>query len=169
MPGRSVLLRLTVNDRELELAVAPSRTLLEVLRYDLDLVGTKQGCDEGECGACTVQLDGEPVLSCLTLAVQAQDRQVRTVEWLGADGARPHPLLDAFEGTHAVQCGFCTPGILMSAERLLRDAGGPVDRGQVAEALSGHLCRCTGYKKILDAVVEASEASHAPAEGEGER
>lgn len=158
MRARSVLVRLTVNGRPVEVAVAPSRTLLEVLRYDLDLIGTKQGCDQGECGACTVQLDGEPVLSCLTLAVQASDRHVRTAEGLGGEDERSGALLDAFERVSAVQCGFCTPGILMSAERLLRDAAGPLSREQVSEALSGHLCRCTGYRKILDAVVEASEA-----------
>lgn len=158
MRPRSVLVRLTVNGRPVEVAVAPSRTLLEALRYELDLVGTKQGCDEGDCGACTVQLDGEPVLSCLTLAVQADGRRVGTVEGLGAGGPRAQALLDAFERASAVQCGFCTPGILMSADRLLRDAPAEVSREQVSEALSGHLCRCTGYRKILDAVVEASDA-----------
>lgn len=155
-PG-SVLLRTRVNGQSVEVAVQPHHTLLEVLRYQLDLIGSKQGCDKGDCGACTVQIDGEPQLACLTLAVHAHEREVRTVEGLGlgqADGA--HPLQDAFDRYDAAQCGFCTPGILMSAEALLRRVGREVSDAEVREALAGNLCRCTGYTKIIDAVVDAS-------------
>lgn len=151
---------MVVNGRPVEVAAPPHHTLLEVLREQLDLIGTKQGCDKGDCGACTVQLDGEPVLSCLTLAVQAEGREVTTVEAL-ADPA-PHPLLTAFADWNAAQCGFCTPGILMQAEALVRKSGRPVSRAEAAAALSGNLCRCTGYTKILDAVVDASEKLTAP-------
>ena len=131
--------------------------LLEVLRYQLDLIGSKQGCDKGDCGACTVQLDGVPVLGCLTLARHAEGREVTTVEGLGFNEAGCHPLQDAFDRYDAAQCGFCTPGILMSAEALVRRKARPVSKQEVAEALAGNLCRCTGYTKILDAVVDASE------------
>jgi len=151
----SVLISMVVNGRPVEVAAPPHHTLLEVLRERLDLIGTKQGCDKGDCAACTVQLDGRPVLSCLTLAVQADGREVTTVE--GLDGPTPHPLPVAFADWNAAQCGFCTPGILMQAEHLVREAGRPVTRGEVAEALAGNLCRCTGYEKILAAVVDASE------------
>lgn len=156
---------MVVNGRPVDVAAPPHHTLLEVLREQLDLIGTKQGCDKGDCGACTVQLDGEPVLSCLTLAVQAQGREVTTVE--GLDGPTPHPLLLAFADWNAAQCGFCTPGILMQAEALVRESGRPITRREVQEALSGNLCRCTGYTKILDAVLDASEQLNASAtEGE---
>lgn len=153
------LLRLRVNEKREELAAPAHWTLLEVLRYRLDLIGSKQGCDKGDCGACTVQIDGRPVLACLTLAAKAEGREVTTVEGLGFRGgaAGCHPLQDAFDRYDAAQCGFCTPGILMSAEALLRGAQRPVTRDEVREALAGNLCRCTGYTKILDAVVDASE------------
>jgi aerobic-type carbon monoxide dehydrogenase small subunit (CoxS/CutS family) len=150
------LVSLTVNGQPHELAVKPHHTLLEVLRYQLDLVGSKQGCDKGDCGACTVQIDGQPRLSCITLAVQAEGRAVTTVEGLGLSHGGCHPLQDAFDRWDAAQCGFCTPGILMSAEALLRRVGRPVSDGEVREALAGNLCRCTGYTKIIDAVVDAS-------------
>jgi aerobic-type carbon monoxide dehydrogenase small subunit (CoxS/CutS family) len=154
VPG-SALVRLTVNGRPVEVAVRPGATLLELLRRDLDLIGTKQGCDEGDCGACTVQLDGKPVPSCLVLAATLDGRAVRTVEGLMQPGA--HPLHDSFDRLGAAQCGFCTPGIVMVAEALIRRLGRPVTRAEAAEALAGNLCRCTGYVKILDAVVDASE------------
>lgn len=142
----------------MQVAVQPHHTLLEVLRYQLDLVGSKQGCDKGDCGACTVQVDGEPQLGCLTLAIHAHGRDVTTVEGLAAKGeGGVHPLQDAFDRWDAAQCGFCTPGILMSAEALVRKTGRPVSNGEVRSALAGNLCRCTGYTKIIDAVVEASE------------
>jgi aerobic-type carbon monoxide dehydrogenase small subunit (CoxS/CutS family) len=142
---------MVVNGRPTDVAVMPHDTLLDVLRDRLDLVGSKQGCDKGDCGACTVQIDGVPVLSCISLAVQAEGRSVRTVE-----GLPPHPLQVAFADWNAAQCGFCTPGILMQVDHLLTSAGRPVTREEVAEAISGNLCRCTGYEKILDAVVDAS-------------
>jgi len=151
---RAVLLTLRVNGAPVEVAVAPHHTLLEVLRENLHLTGTKQGCDKGDCGACTVQIDGEPVLGCLTLAVTAEGRDVRTVEGLSAGGA--HPLADALDRHDAAQCGFCMPGILMSAEHLLRISGRPVTHEEAAAAIAGNLCRCTGYTKILDAIVDAS-------------
>ncbi len=152
----AVLLRLRINGQPVQIAVQPHHTLLEVLRYQLDLIGSKQGCDKGDCGACTVQIDGRPQLSCLTLAVHAEGREVTTVEGLGLSHGGCHPLQDAFDRFDAAQCGFCTPGILTSAEALLRRAGREVTEGEVREALSGNLCRCTGYTKIIDAVVDAS-------------
>ncbi len=146
----SVLCRLRVNGDARECAVAPHTTLLEALRYGLALTGSKQGCDKGDCGACTVLLDGEPVLACITLALACEGRELRTVEGL-ADGATPHPLQDAFDRTGGAQCGFCTPGMLMSAHALLGRNAAP-SRDEIAHALSGNLCRCTGYTKILDAV-----------------
>ncbi|RLB45565.1 MAG: (2Fe-2S)-binding protein [Deltaproteobacteria bacterium] len=155
MSGQSVLLSMRVNDAVVEVAVKPHHTLLDVLRDRLDLTGTKQGCDTGDCGVCTVQLDGEPVLSCLVLAIQAEGREVRTIEGIG--GAEPHPVQDALDRHDAAQCGYCMPGIVLSAEHLLRTTGREVDREEVAQALAGNLCRCTGYVKILDAVVDASQ------------
>ena len=131
-----------------------------MLRYSLGLTGSKQGCDKGDCGACTVRLDGDARFSCITLALEAQGREVETVEGLSVGGT-PHPLQDAFDVAGAAQCGFCTPGMLMSAAALLDShqaagAGGPT-RHEIAEALGGNLCRCTGYTKILDAVELAWE------------
>ncbi len=153
---QSLLLSFRVNGLDVEVAAPPHHTLLEVLRYRLRLTGSKQGCDKGDCGACTVQLDGRPVLSCLTLAAHAQGREVLTVE--GLAGREAHPLQDALDRHDAAQCGFCTPGILMSAEQLLRTAGRKVTHQEAATAIAGNLCRCTGYTKILDAIVDASEA-----------
>jgi aerobic-type carbon monoxide dehydrogenase small subunit (CoxS/CutS family) len=151
----SVLVSLSVNGEAVEVAVPPHYTLLELLRYKLDLIGSKQGCDKGDCGACTVELDGRAVLSCITLAVHADGRQVTTVE--GLTGPELHPLHDCFDKYVAAQCGFCTPGILMATKAYLDKVGRPVTRQEAAEALASNLCRCTGYTKILDAVVEASE------------
>jgi len=153
----SVLLGFEVNGASVEVAAPPHHTLLEVLRYKLHLTGSKQGCDKGDCGACTVQIDGEPVLSCLTLAIQAEGRSVRTVE--GLAGRTAHPLQDALDRYDAAQCGFCTPGVLMSAEKLLRTTGRKVTHHEAAVAIAGNLCRCTGYTKILDAIVDASGVS----------
>jgi len=152
--SQSRLIRLRLNGESVEVAAPAHWTLLEVLRYRLDLIGSKQGCDKGDCGACTVQIDGLPVCSCITLAAACDGREVTTVE--GLTGETLHPLQDCFDEYVAAQCGFCTPGILMSAEALLRSVQREVSRVEVAEALSGNLCRCTGYTKILDAVVEAS-------------
>ena len=146
------LLRFTLDDEPVAVAAEAHRTLCEVLRYRLDRIGTKQGCDQGDCGACTVQLDGAPVPSCLVLAAQVEGRSVRTCEGLPAS----HPLIDELDRAIGAQCGFCTPGILMTAEAFLRQAGREVTREEAAAALAGNLCRCTGYVKILDAIVEAS-------------
>jgi aerobic-type carbon monoxide dehydrogenase small subunit (CoxS/CutS family) len=161
------LLTLRVNGEPTEVAAPTHWTLLEVLRYKMDLIGSKQGCDKGDCGACTVQIDGKPVLACLTLAAKARDRAVTTVEGLAfsAGAAGCHPLQDAMDRFDAAQCGFCTPGILMASEHLIRKKGAPVTRDEVREALAGNLCRCTGYTKILDAVVDASQRMHASAPG----
>ncbi len=142
--------RLRVNGDERECAVTAGTTLLEALRYELGLTGSKQGCDKGDCGACTVLVDGRPVLSCITLALNAEGREVTTVEGL-AERGRPHPLQDAFDRTGGAQCGFCTPGVLMSAYALLNRNPDPT-RDEIAHALSGNLCRCTGYTKIFEAV-----------------
>ena len=145
-----IRLRLTVNDEPREVLVAPHKTLLEVLREDLALTGTKHGCELGECGTCTVLVDGQPVLSCLALPLETEGRRITTIEGL-ADGARLHPLQQAFAELGAAQCGYCTPGILLTAAALLSERPSPT-RQEVKEALAGNLCRCTGYTKILDAV-----------------
>ena len=146
--GRS--LRFTLNGKPRSLRVPSHRTLLEVLREDMGLTGTKHGCELGECGACTVLLDGRPVYSCLTLASRTQGRAVTTIE-----GVSPkHPLVESFADSGAVQCGYCTPGMILSAKAHLEKKGHRCDgKGDCAkEALSGNLCRCTGYYKILEAV-----------------
>ena len=142
--------RLNVNGDRRECAATPFTTLLEALRYGLGLTGSKQGCDKGDCGACTVVVDGSPVLSCITLALACEGRDVRTIEGL-ATGATVHPLQDALDVTGGAQCGFCTPGILMSAWALLERNPRP-SRDEIAQALSGNLCRCTGYANIIAAV-----------------
>lgn len=154
VPVKKVACQLEVNGDAVECLVAPMTTLCEALRYGLGLTGTKQGCDKGDCGACTVLLDGAPHLSCLTLALAAQGRAIQTVEGL-AEGAEAHPLQDAFDRFGAAQCGFCTPGILMSAAALLEANPAPT-RVEIQEALGGNLCRCTGYTKILDAIEDAA-------------
>ena len=150
----TVVCRLQVNGDRRECAVTPGTTLLEALRYGLGLTGSKQGCDKGDCGACTVAVDGEAVLACITLALACEGRDIRTVEGIAA-GATPHALQDCFDLAGAAQCGFCTPGILMSAWALLRRNPRP-SRAEIALALSGNLCRCTGYTKILEAVERAA-------------
>ena len=147
--------RLRVNGDLRECAITPNTTLLEALRYGLGLTGSKQGCDKGDCGACTVVVDGEPVLSCISLALAFEGREVTTIEGVSEDG-KPDPLQDAFDVTGGAQCGFCTPGILMSAWALLRKNTSPT-RAEIALALSGNLCRCTGYTKIFEAVELAAQ------------
>jgi len=145
-----VRVALTVNDEAREALAPVHKTLLEVLREDLGLTGTKHGCELGECGTCTVLVDGEPVLSCLVLPVEVEGRRITTVEGMAQKG-RLHPLQQAFAELGAAQCGYCTPGILLTARALLAERPSPT-RQEVKEALAGNLCRCTGYTKILDAV-----------------
>ena len=151
------IINLTINNEAYELAVEPNRTLVEVLRYDLGLTGTKQGCGVGDCGSCTVIMDGKPVNSCLVLAVQANGRNILTIEGLDVDQGL-HPLQQAFVDKGAVQCGFCTPGMLLSAKDLL-DQNPKPDESEIRMAISGNLCRCTGYQKIVEAIKHASKVS----------
>ena len=149
-----VRLALAVNGERVEALVDPSKTLLEVLREDLQLTGTKHGCELGECGACAVLMDGRPVLSCLALGLECDGRSVTTIEGLAANGAL-HPLQTAFADLGGSQCGYCTPGIILTAASLLETDPAP-SRERIREALSGNLCRCTGYLQILDAVETAA-------------
>jgi len=153
------LISLQVNGQRYELAVLPHHTLLEVLREDIGLPGTKHGCELGECGACTVLVDGVPVLSCLTLPIEVQNSEITTIEGLEKNG-KLHPLQETFAELGAAQCGYCTPGILLAGTALLREHPHPT-REQMKEALTGNLCRCTGYTKIYEAVDAASERLHA--------
>jgi carbon-monoxide dehydrogenase small subunit len=159
-------LSLQVNDEPVDVLVDGYKTLLEVLREDLQLTGTKHGCELGECGACAVLVDDEPVLSCLMVAAECQTRRVQTIEGLGEHG-RLHPLQEAFADRGAAQCGYCTPGILMTAKALLDREPHP-SRDRIREALSGNLCRCTGYHQIIDAVEAASRRTRTPAREEVE-
>ena len=154
--GTREVLRLTVNGQDRELLVKPYATLLEVLREDLRLTGTKHGCEAGECGACMVLIDDVPKLSCLVLPAQAEGTQVTTIEGV-ADGATLHPVQQAFLDRGAVQCGYCTPGMVLTAKALL-DANPAPSRPEIKEALAGNLCRCTGYVSIVEAVEEAARA-----------
>jgi carbon-monoxide dehydrogenase small subunit len=166
MPGEPVTLEpparqkvhqaFVVNGERVEVAFAPHKTLLEVLREDLALTGTKHGCELGECGTCTVLVEGTPILSCLALAVSYADRSIQTVEGM-ARGGSLHPLQHAFAELGAAQCGYCTPGFLLAARALL-DANPTPTRDEIKSALSGNLCRCTGYLKIYEAVEMASKA-----------
>ena len=146
--------KLTVNGVEHELSTEPRKTLLAVLRDQLQLTGTKEGCSTGDCGACTVLLDGQPVTSCLVLGVEADGREITTVEGVSENG-KLHPLQKAMVGLGGVQCGFCTPGIVVSAFALLNGNTKPTER-EIRQALAGNLCRCTGYTKIVDAVQKAA-------------
>ena len=149
-----IRLTLSVNGEQQTVAAPVHHTLLEVLRERCGLTGTKHGCELGECGACTVLVDGKPVLSCLALAVEMEGREVETVEGL-AEGNRLHPLQQTFADLNAAQCGYCTPGILMTAKALLAENPAP-GRDEIRAALAGNLCRCTGYEKILDAIEGAA-------------
>ena len=146
---------LLVNGEKSELLVAVHKTLLEVLREDMGLTGTKHGCELGECGTCTVLVDGKPELSCLVLPVQVEGRSITTIEGM-ADGSQLHPLQQSFAELGAAQCGYCTPGILLASRSLLEANPHPT-RLEIQEALAGNLCRCTGYVKILEAVELAAE------------
>jgi carbon-monoxide dehydrogenase small subunit len=147
--------RLTVNGAPHAVTVEPRRTLADVLREDLGLTGTHVGCEHGVCGACTVLWDGQPVRSCLLLAIQLDGASLTTVEGL-ADGERLHPIQEAFWATHGLQCGFCTPGILLTAKALLDEHPNP-DEATIREAIGGNLCRCTGYHFIVEAIRSAAQ------------
>ncbi len=149
-PDAKVKIAFELNGEPVEVAFAPHKTLLEVLREDLALTGTKHGCELGECGTCTVLLDGTPVLSCLALGLACAGRRVKTVEGM-AEGGKLHPLQEAFAELGAAQCGYCTPAFLLAAEALLSENARPA-REEIKQALSGNLCRCTGYIKIYEAV-----------------
>ncbi len=157
------LIRLRVNGEPVETAVPANRTLLELLRDDLGLTGAKEGCGEGDCGACTVLLDGLPVSSCLVLALQAEGREVLTVEGLAQDG-QLDLLQQAFVEEGGVQCGFCTPGMLLAAKSLL-DAKPNPSEAEIRAAISGNLCRCTGYQKIVESVRRAADLRRAARRG----
>jgi carbon-monoxide dehydrogenase small subunit len=149
------IVQLTVNGEVCDLIVAPNRTLLEVLRDDLGLTGAKAGCGEGACGTCTVLLDGQPVRSCLTLAVEAQGKAITTIEGL-AEGGELHPVQRAFVEHGAIQCGFCSPGMILVTKALLDENPHPTEQ-KAREAISGNVCRCTGYAKIVEAMLKAAE------------
>ena len=162
-----MLVALTVNGEARQADVPSATTLVELLREHLGLTGTKVGCGHGECGACTVLLDGEPVNSCLVFAAQCEGREVTTVEGLSRDGEIDR-IQNAFVDAGAVQCGFCTPGMIMSAAALLASNPAP-SRNEIEEAVSGNLCRCTGYVKIVDAVEQAASESSRKAKQQTER
>lgn len=149
------LITLVVNNQFYEIAAAPNKTLAQVLREDLGLLGTKIGCGIGDCGACTVILDGRAVNSCLVLAVQVNGSEITTIEGV-AEGENLHPIQDAFVENGAIQCGFCTPGMILSAKSLLDRKARPSET-EIRKALSGNLCRCTGYQKIVEAVQTAAK------------
>lgn len=146
---------LRVNGEENELLLPPNKTLLEALREDLGLTGAKEGCQDGTCGSCTVLLDGKPVRSCLILAAEAEGKDIMTIEGL-AQGDRLHPIQEAFVNYGAVQCGFCTPGMILSAKALLDSNPSPSET-EVRRAISGNLCRCTGYVKIVQSIMAAAQ------------
>jgi carbon-monoxide dehydrogenase small subunit len=147
------VLRCTVNDEPIEVLVPPYQTLLDALREDLGLTGPKEGCGTGDCGACTVHLDGQPVASCLVLAMQARGHSVRTIEGLSSGAL--HPLQDAFVRLGVPQCGFCIPGVLMAAAALLSENARPTET-EIRYGIAGNLCRCTGYTKMVTAITEAA-------------
>jgi aerobic-type carbon monoxide dehydrogenase small subunit (CoxS/CutS family) len=150
-------IRLIVNEQEYELLVGPNKTLLDVLRDDLGLTGTKRGCDSGDCGACTVLLEGMPILSCMTLACEVEGKKIQTIEGIARDGEL-HPVQKAFVECGAIQCGFCTPGMVLSAVALLNSNPTPTT-DEIKKAISGNLCRCTGYIKIIEAIQQAASSS----------
>jgi carbon-monoxide dehydrogenase small subunit len=156
MEPQTYSLTMTVNGQVVTIEVEADELLVDALRERLGLIGTKIGCNEGECGACTVIMDGEPVLSCLIPALRAQGRNILTIEGLG-DGDKLHPLQQAFVEHGAVQCGYCIPGFILSAKALL-DRNPKPDRDEIKEAIAGNLCRCTGYVKIIEAIEAVAEA-----------
>jgi carbon-monoxide dehydrogenase small subunit len=159
-------LELNVNGVTRATASPPLTSLLQVLRQELSVLSPKVGCLQGACGTCTVLVDGEPRRSCLVPIATLDGAEITTVEGLGRPPDQLAPVQEAFHAAYAAQCGYCTPGMLMAAQALIQRTGGPVDREQVIEALSGHICRCTGYVKIIDAVIAASRGATATAESE---
>jgi carbon-monoxide dehydrogenase small subunit len=151
------LIALTINGRVFELPVDPRDLLVDVIRKKAGLTGTKKGCGQGDCGACTVLADGSPVLSCLTLAVACQGKKITTIEGLVENSGRLHPVQQAFVDHGAVQCGFCTPGMILTAKALLDKNPRPGEK-EIKRGISGNICRCTGYKKIVEAIFAAGEA-----------
>ncbi len=151
-------IKMTVNSKTYEMSVEPNQTLVKVLREALGLTGTKVGCEMGDCGTCTVIMDGKAVNACLVLAVQADGREILTIEGLARDEVL-HPLQESFVMEGAIQCGFCTPGMIMSAQALLKENPNP-DEAQIREGISGVLCRCTGYSKIVQAIKSTSQKTH---------
>jgi carbon-monoxide dehydrogenase small subunit len=147
---------LRINGESYQWAVESNLTLLDFLREKLDLIGTKKGCETGECGACTVLLNGKTVNSCLVLAIEADGKQVTTIEGLSGDDGRLHPLQEAFAEAGAIQCGFCTPGMIMSSKELL-DRNPTPSEEEIKDDMAGNLCRCTGYVKIIEAITKASK------------
>jgi carbon-monoxide dehydrogenase small subunit len=154
--AKKVRVSLKVNGVPHRVTVEPRRTLLQFLREDLELTGAKEGCGLGECGTCTVLLDGKPIKSCITLAVQANGRAVTTIEGMERPDGTLHPLQQAFIDHGAIQCGFCTPGMVLSAKALLDENRKPTER-EVREAIAGNLCRCTGYQKIVEAILSVAD------------
>jgi aerobic carbon-monoxide dehydrogenase small subunit len=150
------IIHLTINDQQYEVAVEPNQTLVDLLRYQLKLTGTKKGCEMGDCGSCTVIMDGKAVNSCLVLALQADGRTIQTIEGLETGGGL-HPVQEAFVEKGAIQCGFCSSGMILSAKNLLDQKPNPSET-EIRRALSGNLCRCTGYQKIIEAVKSVPQA-----------
>ncbi len=148
------IIQLTINNEAMELAVKPNLTLADLLRYELGLTGTKKGCDTGDCGACTVLMNGKPVNACLVLAIQAHGSDIETIEGLATEDGL-HPIQASFVDKGAIQCGYCSPGMIMSAKALLDNNPSPTEE-QVRQGISGNLCRCTGYQKIIEAIEAAS-------------
>jgi len=156
MSGNKRVIILNVNNQDYEVLVKPEQTLLEVLRETIGLTGTKSGCNEGSCGSCTVLLDNKPTLSCSTLAIAAEGKEIVTIEGLAGEDGKLHPVQQSFVENGAIQCGFCTPGMVLSAKSLL-DRNSKPNEEEIKEALGGNLCRCTGYAKIIKAVKGAAD------------
>ncbi|HBW36144.1 (2Fe-2S)-binding protein [Desulfosporosinus sp. BICA1-9] len=156
MSSNKRVIVLNVNNQEYEVLVKPQQTLLEVLRETVGLTGTKSGCNEGSCGACTVLVENKPTLACSTLAIAAEGKEIMTIEGLAGDDGKLHPVQQSFVENGAIQCGFCTPGMVLSAKSLLDRISKPNEE-EIKEALGGNLCRCTGYTKIIKAVKLAAE------------
>lgn len=156
MSSNKRVIILNVNNQEYEVLVKPQQTLLEVLRETIGLTGTKSGCNEGSCGSCTVLVDNKPTLSCSTLAIAVEGKEIMTIEGMAGEDSKLHPIQQSFVEVGAVQCGFCTPGMVLSAKSLLDRNSNPNDE-EIKEALGGNLCRCTGYTKIIKAVKVAAK------------